>query len=316
MRVLLFGAGQFGVPTFKHLHETHDIVALVSQPDRPAGRKRKLTPADAAQWAQDANLNVLKTDDVNTPEFVSQIKQLKPDVAVVIAFGQKLSPELIQAAGKLTVNLHSSLLPKYRGAAPINWAVINGEAQTGVSVIALAQKMDAGLIYAQATTPIDPLETAGELHDRLANLGPQAVASVLDDLTNDRLNGVAQDQSLATLAPKLSKADSVIDFSLDAQTVRNKIHGLTPWPGVSTFWHRHRDGQTLAAQQLFLRRVKVNHTQGEHGKAGSVLSNGSIACGQGTIELLEVQQPGKRLMSFVEFSRGNPLMAGDYFDVE
>lgn len=318
MRVLLFGAGEFGVPTFKHLHETHQIVALVSQPDRPAGRKRKLTPAPAAQWAQETGIDVLKSDDVNTPEFVSQIEQRKPDVAVVIAFGQKLSPELINAAGKLTVNLHSSLLPKYRGAAPINWAVINGEIQTGVSVIALAQKMDAGLIYAQAATPIDPLETAGELHDRLAALGPQAVAGVLDDLTHDRLKGIAQAPELATRAPKLSKADSIIDFTQDAQTLRNRIHGLTPWPGVSTFWHRQRDGQQLPAQPLFIRRVKVSGSQpaSTSTKPGSVLGNGTIACGQGTLELLEVQLPGKRLMAFEEFTRGNPLQPGDYFDIE
>lgn len=313
MRLIFFGAGEFGVPTFSQLHHEHQVVALVSQPDRPAGRKRKLTPTPAAQWAQDQGIDCLKTDNVNTSEFVAQIAAFNADVAVVIAFGQKLSPELIAGAGRLVVNLHSSLLPRYRGAAPINWAIINGDSQTGVSVIALAQQMDAGLIYAQITTPIDPLETAGELHDRLANLGPQAVGKVLDDLKQNTLVGIAQDPALATRAPKLSKADSVIDFGLPAVVVRNRIHGLTPWPGVKTNWHRTGHDEP---QQLFLRRVKVRSEKAATALPGTVLGDGSIACGEGSIELLEVQMPGKRVMHIDEFTRGNPMLSGEKLSSE
>lgn len=319
MRVLLFGAGEFGVPTFEHLHATHEVVALISQPDRPAGRNRKLTATPAAQWADDHHIAVLKTDDVNTPEFIDQIAAFEAQAAVVIAFGQKLSPQIIAAAGKLVVNLHSSLLPKFRGAAPINWAVIQGESHTGVSVIGLAQQMDAGLIYAQSSTPIDPLETAGELHDRLAALGPQAVAKVLDDMQTDQLKGVPQDPAQATRAPKLSKADAAIDFSQDAVSVRNKIHGLTPWPGASTFWHRTSPNVQQPPpppQPLFLRRVKVitkpNVNCGNSGSCppGTLLADGSVACGQNAIEILDLQLPGKRVMTRDEFVRGNPMLPG------
>lgn len=310
MRVLFLGAGEFGVPTFQHLHDQHEVVALISQPDRPAGRMRQLTATPAAHWAQENGINTFKTENVNTPEFVAQVAALKADVAVVIAFGQKLSPELIAAAGKLTVNLHSSLLPKYRGAAPINWAVINGESQTGVSVIALAQQMDAGLIYAQSVTGIEPYETAGELHDRLANLGPQAVTQVLDDMAADQLKGIAQDPTQATRAPKLSKADSIIDFSLDAVSLRNRIHGLTPWPGVTTQWYRNPEDSNKPPVPLFLRRVSVHSEKGNHDQPGLVLADGSIACGLGSIDLLEVQLPGKRVMTLKEFIQGNPMLPG------
>lgn len=308
MRLLFFGAGEFGLPTFEALRQQHEVVAVISQPDRPAGRNRKLTPPPVAQWALDHGLPVLQRDNVNTPDFVQTISDLKPDAAVVIAFGQKLSPELIAASGQLVVNLHSSLLPKYRGAAPINWAVLNGDAESGVSVISLAQQMDAGLIYAQRRTPIDPLETVGELHDRLALMGPEVIAQVLADLQAGTLAGEPQDASLATRAPKLSKANSPIDFSRSAMEVRNQIHGLTPWPGATALWQRQ--GHETPGP-LMIRRVRVVNESSPQTQPGLVKADGVVACGQGEIRLLEVQQPGKRIMSFEEFIRGNPLLPGD-----
>jgi methionyl-tRNA formyltransferase len=309
MRLLFFGAGEFGLPTFEALRQQHDVAAVVSQPDRPAGRHRKLTPPPVAQWALDQGLPVLQRDNVNTPDFVSTIQALNVDAAVVIAFGQKLSPELIAASGRLVVNLHSSLLPRYRGAAPINWAVLNGDEESGVSVISLAQQMDAGLIYAQRRTSIDPLETAGQLHDRLALMGPDVIAQVLDDLQAGTLAGEPQDASLATRAPKLSKADSPIDFTLSAKQVRNRIHGLTPWPGATAAWHRQGQDQP---QQLMIRRVRVVDESSPQTRPGLVKADGVVACGQGEIRLLEVQLPGKRIMTLEEFIRGNPLLPGDH----
>ncbi|MEM9417922.1 MAG: methionyl-tRNA formyltransferase [Planctomycetota bacterium] len=311
MKLIYFGAGAFGLPTLQALHASpnHQVIAVVSQPDKPAGRKRVLTPTPIVQWSADQGIETLKSEDVNTPEFVAKIQALSPDASVVIAFGQKLSPELIGAMGKLAINVHSSLLPKYRGAAPINWAMIENEAVTGVSVIGLAQKMDAGEIYATAETPIDPRETAGELHDRLAELGPACVAKVLDDLASDSLSPMVQDHALATKARKFTKADGTVDFNQPAALVRSRIHGLTPWPGCRVVWCSTSTGEE---KTLMLKRVADHTSDTNQGEPGSVLADLHIACSGGSIELLEVQSPGGKAMPFAEFQKGHALKAGDH----
>ena len=252
MRLIYIGSGEFGLPTLTYLHEYHEIVAVVSQPDKPAGRRRQMSPTPVADWAQASGLRVLKSGDVNADEFIEQVAGMNADASVVIAFGQKLSDKLIKSLGKLAVNLHASLLPKYRGAAPINWAMINNEKVTGVSVIALAQRMDAGDVYAAAEIQIDPLETAGQLHDRLAELGPEVVGKVLGDLELDCLHAIGQDESQATRAPKLSKSDGTVDFNQPVELVRARIHGLTPWPGCRVIWHSQSTGTST---ELILKRV-------------------------------------------------------------
>ncbi|MEM6853256.1 MAG: methionyl-tRNA formyltransferase [Planctomycetota bacterium] len=310
MRLIYFGSGAFGLPTLQTLHAStdHEVVAAVSQPDRPAGRKRALTPTPITAWAAERGLPVLKSDDVNTPEFVAQVAELAPDASVVIAFGQKLSPELIDAMGKLAINVHSSLLPKFRGAAPINWAMIANESVTGVSVIGLAQRMDAGEIYAVAETPIDPRETAGELHDRLAELGPDCVLRVLGDLAADTLSPLVQDDTAATRAPKFKKSHGTVDFAQPAPLVRARVHGLTPWPGCRVIW---RSQQTGDETTLFLRRVADGDGGAQTAVPGTVQGDLRVACAEGCIELLEVQAPGGKTLPFAEFLRGHKLVAGD-----
>ena len=222
MRLLFLGSGEFGLPTLQSLSEKHTLAAVISQPDKPAGRKRVLTPTPIAQWALDHNTKLLRYDNINTPEAIAEVAALQADAAIIIAFGQKLSPPLIDALGKLAVNLHSSLLPRFRGAAPINAAILAGDSETGACVISLAQKMDAGLIYASAKTPIDPLETAGELHDRLSQFGPALIDKVLADFTAGTLHGQTQDETKATRAPKLSKDDSWIDVATTAEEIRRR----------------------------------------------------------------------------------------------
>jgi len=310
MNLLFFGSGAFGLPTLEHLHTHHDVVMVISQPDKPAGRKRKLTPTPVAQWALDHGVPLERVDNVNTPEFIQRCRDARPDASVVIAFGQKLSPELIDAMGQLAVNLHASLLPQYRGAAPINHAMIDNEPTTGVSVIALAQRMDAGEVYATEAIDIDPCETAGELHDRLARLGPEAIATVLSDLDQGTLNPVPQDHDRATKAPKLSKADGVIDFNQPATRIRARVHGLTPWPGVAV-QHVLADG--TEADRLLLRRV-ADETLEHDQPPGTVLDGACIACdGHSALRLLEVQPPGKRAMPVADYLRGKALPVGSRF---
>jgi methionyl-tRNA formyltransferase len=314
MRLLFLGSGEFGLPTLKRLRAEHDVVSVISQPDRPAGRNRQLTPTPISQYAAEVALPLLRTDNVNDASFINQVRDLSPDAAVVIAFGQKLSPEIIAALGKLAINLHASLLPRHRGAAPINWAMLKGDAVTGVSVISLAQRMDAGLIYAQSTTPIHPTETAGELHDRLSALGPDLIQRVLGDLQNNTLAGQPQDESLATRAPKLSKDDAWVDFDADAFAVAWRVHGLTPWPGVRAIWTRKSDGH---AQELFIRRVAAQpdlscFISPRHQPApGTVLDGGRVAVRDGAVKLLELQLPGGKLLNIDNFTHGHKLAEGD-----
>ena len=305
MRLLFFGSGAFGLPTLNPLTGHHELIAVVTQPDRPAGRKRRLTPTPIAQWAEQRGIETWKCDDVNESTFVERVRAASPDASVVIAFGQKLSPPLIDAMGALAVNLHGSLLPKYRGAAPIQWAMLEGETETGVSVISLAQRMDAGKVYATASTPIDPQETAGELHDRLAELGPTAVERVLSDLDAGTLSPHEQDDSLASRAPKLTKADGTVDFNREAESVRRRVHALTPWPACRVAL-RPADAEEALPEPLTLCRVRVAAGPSESVEPGTVMDELRVATAtpRRVIELITVQPPGSKSMSAADYARG------------
>lgn len=309
MRLVFLGSGEFGLPTLAALHATHQIVGVVSQPPRPAGRQRKLTPTPIAQWALAQGLPLLEPEDVNQPDVLETIARWRAEASVVIAFGQKLAPALLDVLGQLTVNLHASLLPKYRGAAPINWALIQGETVTGVSVIGIAQRMDAGDIYAAAELTIDPLETAGELHDRLAQLGPAVMQRTLDDLAQGQLSPQAQDETQATRAPKLSRADSPLDLSLPVTALRQRIHGLTPWPGVTA--RLSRAGHEPLELKLLRVRDHAFPAPADPPTPGLFVSPERLVVSGGELELLEVQPPGKRPMPMTDFLRGHPIRRGD-----
>jgi methionyl-tRNA formyltransferase len=299
MRLVFFGSGAFGVPTLKRLAAEHDVALVVTQPDKPAGRRRLLSPTAVAEFSQSANLRTEKTDDVNAEPIVEMVRSVDAEAFVVIAFGQKLGRALLDEM--FAINLHASLLPKYRGAAPIQWAMMNGERETGLSVITLADRMDTGDILGQVTTPIEPLETAGELHDRLSEMGPDLVAEVLLQHERGTLKPVAQDESHASHAPKLTKADGTVCFDQPAVGVRQRVHGLTPWPGCMV----RVDGRPLR-----LHRVDVADRRTEHARAGIILGDLTIACASGAIRPLEVQAPGGRLMSYAAYCNGQPITVG------
>ena len=312
MRLAFFGSGAFGLPTLEHLCANHEVLLVVTQPDRPAGRKQKLTPTPIGSWALERGLPVARHDDVNVETFVSEVRSLRLDASVVIAFGQKLGEPLIEAMGRLAVNLHGSLLPAYRGAAPVQRAVMDGLSTTGVSVIGLAQRMDAGLVYGTSELAIRPSDTSGEVHDRLAELGPAAVGRVLDQLANDALEPVTQDEARVTKAKKLSKDEGTVDFAAagaTAATCRAWINGLNPWPGCRVRWVSAGG----ASRELMLRRVVAEGGDGvaRAVEPGTVLPDLRVATAEGVVRLLELQAPGGKQMSAEAFAAGQGLRAGD-----
>jgi methionyl-tRNA formyltransferase len=306
MRIAFLGSGEFGLPSLAALHARHEVVQVVSQPDRPAGRRRHLTPTPIAAWAEQQALPIVKPDNVNDASIVARLNQAAPDLIVVIAFGQYIRPVVADLASLGSVNLHASLLPKYRGAAPINWAVIRGEQRTGNTVIRLAKRMDAGDMLGANETPIDPQQTAGELHDRLGELGAPLLLDVIERLASDCAEPVPQDESQATLAPKLSRSDAWIDFSADADEIRCRIHGLTPWPGV---WVQCEDPSGGPARRLALRRMHVE-TGVDALRPGSLSPEGLVGTGQGALRIIELQPAGKRPMRWADYIHGHPIPAG------
>jgi methionyl-tRNA formyltransferase len=302
VRIVFLGSGAFGLPTFERLASEHEIVLVVSQPARPAGRSRRPTPTPIAARAAELGRPVLTPERLDEAA-VARITGERADAHVVIAYGHKIPPPVVDAA--FSINLHASLLPRWRGAAPINHAMIAGDDETGVSVIGLAQRMDAGLVYARRATPIDPRETAGELHDRLAAMGPDAVSEVLAARARGEADalGRPQDEAAATRAPKLSKADGRLDLARPAVELRRQVHGLTPWPGCAI---------ELGGVVLKLRRVADEPaTPGAPvAPPGTLLEDGTIATGHGRLRPLEVQPAGGRAMSWEDFRRGRALPAG------
>jgi methionyl-tRNA formyltransferase len=301
LRIIFAGSGEFGLPTLTALHADHQIIQVFSQPDRPAGRGRALTPTPIAQFAIDHNLPLTRTLDINA-------EPLPPaDIMIVIAFGQKISDTVASHPRLGSVNLHSSRLPKYRGAAPINWAIVNGDTTTGNSIIRLAQRMDAGDVLAMSSLPIGDLETAGELHDRLANDGAPLMLQTLAQLASNTATETPQDESQTTKAPKLNRDATKIDWTHSAQKIANQIRGMYPWPGCRV---RLIDpsGHDLACLTLVRASpLPAKPTDASVGPTpGTVTPQGTITTADGAIEILEIQPEGKRPMPLTAYRNGHP----------
>lgn len=312
MRLAFFGSGAFGLPALETLSRAHTIVGVVTQPDRPAGRGSKLTPTPIGAWCQEhlAHIPLLKPAKVNAPEVTETIRAWPVDAWVVIAFGQKLGKALL--SDRFAINLHASLLPRWRGAAPINAAILAGDTTTGNSIITLADRMDAGLVLGQSFREIPPEQTAGELHDLLAADGAPLLLTVLDEFQSNRLKPVTQDESLVTIAGKLAKGDGAIDFRQPADFLRRQIHALTPWPGIAVV-------STDRSLEFKLLRVACESVALASATPGEILDAklGLVACAPSplphtlrALRLLEVQPPGRRPMSWSDFARGRTIPAG------
>ncbi|MBN2063976.1 MAG: methionyl-tRNA formyltransferase [Sedimentisphaerales bacterium] len=310
MKIIFMGGGDFGCDTLRWLASSHhQILKVFTQPARPAGRGRSTTPTPIAALSNKLGLECLETANINSPENLEIIRQLVPDVIVVIAFGQWLGSALQKLPAKI-INLHSSLLPKYRGAAPINWAIIQGEKITGVTVIEINDIWDGGGILASESLEIGETETAGELHDRLAALGPALIAEVLGEFEAGIYNPQKQNDCLACKAPKMQKSDGKIDFSRPAAEIKCKILGMWPWPGAFCFLQQ----EGSEPLRLSLCRCQLVNKAPSDLSPGSLDSQLDIVCGDGlALRLLEVKPDNSKLMTFKDFANGKRLKSGDIF---
>jgi methionyl-tRNA formyltransferase len=312
----MMGTGDFAVPTFRRLLDRGDRVRLlVTQPDRPQGRHQELVAATIKQLAIERGISVDQPEDVNTPEAIERLARFQPDLLIVAAYGQILSKSLLEIARLGGVNLHASLLPKYRGAAPINWAIYHGESVTGVSVIRMSTFLDAGGILLQAATPIGSEETAGELEVRLAELGGELILRAIDGLNAGTLMAQKQDRSLATRAPKLKKEDGLIDWRRSAAAVCNHVRAMQPWPMAYSFLHcRGREPERILVDCAI---VETSGTSTDSSSAGIVTEAAGarlvVQCGDGQVRLDRLRPSGKRTMTAEELLRGRPIQPGDRF---
>jgi methionyl-tRNA formyltransferase len=300
-RILFAGGGAFGLPSLRRLIEAgFPIVQVITQPDRPAGRGQRLMPTSIAQLALDHQVPLIRTPNINQEEAGLR----EADLMLVIAFGQKISQSIIHRPPLGSINLHASLLPKYRGAAPIHWAIIRGETFTGNSIIRLAERMDAGAVLGQSQVEIGESETTGELHDRLAVDGAELVLQTIEKLTIGQAEERLQDESQATTAPKLRRADAHLDWSRPALEIAQRIRGLSPWPGC----HVHLLTGEKPIRLTFLRARGV--LSSGNAEPGQIDPAGCIAAAEGAVELLEVQPEGKRPMSMSAYRNGYPWPVG------
>ncbi len=319
--IALFGSGEFAVAPFELLRQRCSelglrIECVVSQPDRKAGRGQESQATPVSSWALSHGLVLVRPADVNEAQTLQAIRQSGVCLFVVVAFGQRMSPELLD--GVAAFNLHGSILPAWRGAAPIQRSLMAGDAKVGVSVIGVAERMDAGTLFAIAETAPIPGETAGELHDRLSILGSAPLVETVSKWVQRfrssarspssaadvqaLIGGAVQDETLVTRAKKLSRADAWVDFSCSAYQVSARINGLSPWPGVDA---------SINGFPVRLLRARVAETPIDgDATPGVVRPDGFVACGSGAIELLEVQSPGSRAITLAAFMNGRRMGTG------
>jgi methionyl-tRNA formyltransferase len=317
MKIVYFGGGQFGIDCLNAIAGSgNQLVFIVTSIPAPAGRGQKPRSTAVAQWAKEHRIEFLETENVNNPDVVGRIASFKPDLIVVIAFGHKIGSELIALPPKGMINVHASLLPKYRGAAPINWAIIQGEKQTGISIITVVAKMDAGDVLAQAKTDIAPDETAGRLHDRLAKLSAPLLLETIEKIAKGTAVYTEQCHTEATLAPKLKKCDGFLDFSLPAEVLERRIRGLWPWPGACAVYHCNRTGKekivTIAQAKIVEKKMFPTPSNADE-LAGTLDENLNVICGQDVLEIVKIQPAGGKLLDFKDFVNGQRCGTGDRF---
>ncbi|MDD4503405.1 MAG: methionyl-tRNA formyltransferase [Clostridiaceae bacterium] len=306
MRMVFMGTPDFAVPCLRELiSQKHDIAAVVTQPDRAKGRGNKLAPPPVKVMAEESGIPVYQPEKIKTGEFVQILRNLKPDVIVVVAFGQILSQEILNIPPLGCINVHASILPKYRGAAPINWCIINGEKTTGVTTMYMDKGMDTGDMIIKKEISIDENETAGELHDRLMEIGASALSETLTLLSEGIVQRISQNDEEATYAPIMTKSLGRIDWSKTAYEIRNLIRGTYPWPGAFSTYN----GKVFKIMSAEACEFGVKHE-----KWGSItrVNNDSIVvnCGIGSLRITELQFENEKRMSVEAYLRGHEIATG------
>jgi methionyl-tRNA formyltransferase len=308
-RVVYFGTPAFAVPSLDRLLASpHRLVAVVSQPDRPRGRGHQLQPTPTKELALAHHVPVLQPTRIKDEAFLQAIRDLAPDLGVVAAFGRILPDALLAIPRLGMINVHASLLPKYRGAAPVHRAVLAGDAETGVTIMRVVSELDAGPMFAKRTIPIPPDGTSGEIEAMLAVAGAELMLTVLDDLCTGRAIETPQDHALATYAPKITKEEGTIEWTDPARSLHDKVRGLQPWPLAST---------TLRGVRYVIRRSALTGQMTAAEPGTIAMAHGDdliVAAGGGSaLRILEVQPEGRRAMTAREFLAGHRLVAGDRF---
>ena len=301
-RIVFMGTPEFAVPSLEACLEVGEVVAVVTQPDRPKGRGQELSAPPVKAVAQARSLPVLQPARIRGTAFHEEIRALRPDVGVVAAYGKILPQELLDVPAHGCVNVHASLLPRFRGAAPIQWAIASGDEVTGVCLMKMDAGLDTGPVIDRRQWPIRPDDTAATLHDALSRLGAALIRESLPRYLNGELRPVPQPPEGVAPAPLIKKVDGRLDFSRKAAELERRARALHPWPGTFT---------ELGGRVLKVTRARVG---GGHGAPGEVLEAGAegieVACGEGSLWLLEVQPEGKRAMGAREFLSGHPLRKG------
>ncbi|MGF2097253.1 methionyl-tRNA formyltransferase [Mammaliicoccus lentus] len=297
-KIVFMGTPDFSTGVLEMLIQEYDVIAVVTQPDRPVGRKKILTPPPVKKVALEHNIPVYQPEKLNNSSELEEIINLKPDLIVTAAFGQLLPKSLLDAPKHKAINVHASLLPKYRGGAPIHYAVMNGEKKTGITIMYMAEKLDAGNIISQDEVEILENDTVGEVHDKLATLGTELLKKTLPTIFNGTNDSIVQDDSLATFASNISREDERIDWTEDAQTIHNHIRGLSPWPVAYT---------TMDGKNLKLWRSEiVENVKSEPGEIIETTKDAIIVAtgSEDGVALTEIQLAGKKRVKTRDYISG------------
>lgn len=307
-RTVFMGTPEFSVPCLAKLLEISDVVAVVTQPDKPRGRGQKLTPSPVKAFAVEHGIPVYQPVKIKTPEFVKVLEDLQPDLMVVVAFGQILSQQILDIPPYGCVNVHASLLPRYRGAAPMQWSIINGETVTGVTTMFMDAGLDTGDMLLKTEVPIAAEMTAEELHDALMAAGADLLARTLAKIADGTIERKRQDDALSNYAPMLSKETGHIDWMKSAQEIHDLVRGLNSWPGAYSVLQ----GQMF---KLWRTRVAVTTVKAEPGEVVALTKQGFlVGTGDGMIEVLELQAPSKKKMAASDYVRGHGIVLHTRFE--
>ena len=315
MNIVFMGTPDFAVPSLKSLIESkYNVATVITQTDKPKGRKSQLCTPPVKNIALDSGLKIVQPENVNDKIIIEKLKEINPDVITVVAFGQMISSEILDLPRYKCINIHASLVPKYRGAAPINWALINGEEEAGVTSIILQEKMDAGKMITQKSIRIGPDETAGELNNRLSILGAEVLMDSLKQIETGAVKYTLQDEKLVTYAPKLKKKDGLINWNHSTEEVHNFVRGMNPWPTAYTTLIRNTSEERIIILETEKDTPSDTETNRIPGTIIDISDRGiKVATKNGCIWIKEVKPEGKQSMSAVAFSRGRDVKVNYLF---